>query len=126
MSSAPERQRVEAPPRSWERLSELPGAEFIWIQTPREAFSRMLDNASPPAQIDEWFRLLSRFAQRMGAELHLGQPRVMVTIYEAKLSVVGLSPGVQVGLILRNPSTAGLAMVAVREWMDRETGDATG
>ncbi len=54
-------------------------------------------------------------AKRMAQDLDLGQPRVMVTVHDQRLLVLGMAANTHVALVLRDPASAGMAMVRVRE-----------
>ncbi len=57
-------------------------------------------------------------AKRMAQDLDLGQPRVMVTVHDQRLLVLGMAANTHVALVLRDPASAGMAKVRVREWIE--------
>ncbi len=107
-------------PADLRRLLELPGVELlVTSEANGEPVEVCVDGAPVRPQASVWFRLLAGLAGRLGEEQRLGRPRVIVSMYDERLLVVGVSDEALVGLVLRDPSSVGIAMVKVRQWTEQ-------
>lgn len=106
----------------WDVLMELPGIELAWTSPSAHHRERCFRPESAPQRpgAASWIRLQMSLAQRMAQELDLGEPRVMVTVHDERLLVMGLAQDVQVALVLQDPASAGMAMVRVRQWIEMQ------
>lgn len=59
-------------------------------------------------------------AARMADELELGEAKVMVTVHDQRLLVLGVSEGCQLVLVLRDPASVGIALIRVRQWTEQQ------
>lgn len=100
----------------------LPGIEFAWTSPSALYPERCFQPDSMPQRprATSWFRLQMSLAQRMAQELELGEPKVMVTVHDERLLVMGLARDAQVALVLQDPASAGMAMVRVRQWIEMQ------
>lgn len=106
-------------PAELRRLFELPGVELlVTCDVGGEPLAVRADDAPEREQAAVWFRLLANMVGRMGEEQELGRPRVIVSMYDERLLVVGVSEDALVGLVMRDPSSVGIAMVKVRQWTE--------
>ncbi len=101
---------------------ELPGIEFAWTSGSAGGAERTVRGDSLPERptAASWARLQISLAKRIAQDLDLGQPRVMVTVHEQRLLVLGMAAGTHVALVLRDPASAGMAMVRVRQWIEEQ------
>lgn len=101
---------------------ELPGIELAWTSPSAHHSERCFRPESAPHRpaAASWIRLQMSLAQRMAQELDLGEPRVMVTVHDERLLVMGLAQDAQVALVLQDPASAGMAMVRVRQWIEMQ------
>lgn len=127
----PSRTKGGASPRPSEygpldTLLELSGVEFAWTSGSVTEPERYVCPDEAPARPTAvaWARLQMAHAQRAAEELDLGQPRVLVTVHDRRLLVLGMGTGTQVALVLREPASAGMAMVKVRQWIEAHEGEA--
>ncbi|MGH1343365.1 MAG: hypothetical protein ACRBN8_17535 [Nannocystales bacterium] len=119
LSSGPTDSEDGDPP-GWTALQELPGIEFAWTSASSRYPERFFHRESTPQRptAASWAQLQTSLAGRIAQELDLGQPRVMVTVHDQRLLVVGIADETQTAVVLQDPASAGMAIVRVRQWIE--------
>lgn len=116
-----EKNRPAGSDAAWADLLELPGVEFAWTRISQTGAERLVvtPGAPPREGAGAWAQLHTQLALRMAEELDLGIPKVTVTVHDQRLLVLGRAEGGDVALVLRDPGSAGIALLRVRQWIER-------
>ena len=101
-----------------ERFEALPGAEFLWVDHAGKTSCKTFRNEPSRDAAPRWMRLLLGLAERMADELELGRPRILVSVHEQALLVVGRGSSARIGLVSDDIGAAGMAMITTRQWLD--------
>lgn len=107
-----------SPNASWSAILDLPGIKYAWISAGASQPSPQAARSDGAEAV--WAKLQMALAGRIAEELELGKPRVLVTVHDRQLLVLGLADHAQVALILNDPSSAGMAMLRVKAWIEHE------
>jgi hypothetical protein len=68
-------------------------------------------------------RLLAGVAIQTSAALELGEPRLLTISYDERMVALALEPdGALLAVITRDPTTVGLAMIKLRQWLAGKSG----
>ena len=108
-----------------DELLDIQGLTLVWVQRSGgelQAFDAK--GAEADASKGGWVELYLRLAERSSAALELGTLRQIINIYDERCLVLGRSEALTVGILLDDPSAAGLGALRIRAWLERQGGDS--
>lgn len=109
-----------------EPFETLPGVQFVCVHHEGETTGRTFDDGELDERVSAWMKLTMALAQSMATQLELGPPRIVMSIHDGTLFVVAGETARWVGLVSREPSAAGMAIIAVKKWMEAPREDEKG